>query len=143
MLGTGPEALCTTCHADDAGAKAASSMHGQLTSLQTSIERAGTLLGQVRNAGLEVGEDELRLREAQNHLVLTRTEVHTFREEPVAKVAGEGLALAAGVEAAAQQGFRELAFRRRGLALSTIAILGVVVALLLKIRAIERPRRHE
>jgi predicted CXXCH cytochrome family protein len=141
MLGDGPEALCATCHADDAGAKAASSMHGQLTALQAAIERAATQLGQVRNAGLEVGEDELRLREARNHLVLTRTEVHTFHEAPVAKVAGEGLALAARVEGAAQQGFRELAFRRRGLALSMIAILFVVVALVLKIRALERPRR--
>ena len=40
--------------------------------------------------------------------------------------------------AATQAGTKELSFRRQGLALSMGAILVVVLALLLKIRAIER-----
>jgi len=64
--------------------------------------------------------------------------VHSFREEAVAKVAGEGLAIATAVEAATDAGTKELSFRRQGLALSMGAILVVVLALLLKIRVIER-----
>jgi len=138
MLGATEGALCTTCHADDAGAKAAAAMHGHLETLRATVERAEARLAEVRNAGLEVGEHELKLREARNHLVLTRTEVHSFREEAVAKVAGEGLAIATAVEAATDAGTKELSFRRQGLALSMGAILVVVLALLLKIRVIER-----
>ncbi len=138
MLSAADGALCATCHADDAGARAATGMRVRIETLRAAVDRADTRLAQVRNAGLEVGEHELRLREARNHLVLTRTEVHTFREEAVAKVAAEGLTLAEGVDAATDAGFRELAFRRQGLAVSMVAILVVVAALLLKIRAIER-----
>jgi predicted CXXCH cytochrome family protein len=143
MLGAGDGAICATCHADDAGAKAATAMRGHIETLQATIERAGTSLARVRNAGLEVGDDELKLREARNHLVLTRTEVHGFREASVARVAGEGLAIATAVEAAAEAGTKELSFRRQGLAVSVGAILLVVLALLLKIRAIERRPRTD
>lgn len=140
MLGAGPDALCSTCHADDAGAKAATDMRAQIESLRASVERADAQLTRVKHAGLEVGEQDLKLREARNHLVLTRTEVHGFQPAAVAKVAEEGLALAKAVEDAAQSGERELAFRRQGLAVSMVAILVVVAALLLKIRSLERRR---
>ena len=83
MLGNGPEALCATCHADDAGAKAASSMHGQLTSLQTAIERAGTHARTGAQRRTRGRRGRTAAPRGANHLVLTRTEVHTFREAPV------------------------------------------------------------
>lgn len=139
LLGTQPESLCPTCHSDDAGARAAATMHAQITGLQTAVQKAELQLAAVRNAGLEVGDEELKLREARNHLVLSRTEVHTFNPEAVTKVAAEGLALTTGVVDAAAAGERELAFRRRGLAAAMVAFLVVVVGLVLKIRQIERP----
>lgn len=141
MLGMGAGAICSTCHDGDPGAKAATAMRASLDSLRTSIERSDGLLEQLHNAGLEVGEDRLRLREAQNHLTLARTEVHGFRDAPVDTVTREGLAITTKVEAAALQGFGELRFRQRGLALSMVVILLVVVALVLKIRDLERPTR--
>lgn len=143
MVGGSGEALCATCHGDDAGAKAADAMHAQLSDLSTAIDRAAVQLEAVRNAGLEVGEHDLKLREARNHLVLSRTELHTFNPEKMSKVASEGQALTTGVAEAAAAGERELAFRRKGLVASTIAILVVVVALLLKIRQLERPAPHQ
>lgn len=140
LLGTAPESLCPTCHSDDAGAKAAAAMHAQITGLQAAVQRAEQQLTAVRNAGLEVGDEELKLREARNHLVLSRTEVHTFNPEAVTKVAAEGLALTTGVVEAAAAGERELAFRRKGLAAAMVAFLVVVIALVLKIRQIERPQ---
>jgi predicted CXXCH cytochrome family protein len=138
LLGTAPESLCPTCHSDDAGATAAAAMHAQITGLQTAVERAEQQLRAVRNAGLEVGDEELKLREARNHLVLSRTEVHTFNPDAVTKVATEGLALTTGVVDAAAAGERELAFRRRGLAAAMVAFLVVVIGLVWKIRQIER-----
>ncbi len=138
LLGTQPDALCPTCHSDDAGAKAAATMHAQITGLQAAVAKAEQQLAAVRNAGLEVGDEELKLREARNHLVLSRTEVHTFSADAVTKVANEGLALTTGVVDAAAAGERELAFRRRGLAAAMVAFLAVVVGLVLKIRRLER-----
>src|SRR4029453_14112858 len=62
MLGMGAGAICSTCHDGDEGAKAAPAMRASLGSLRTSIERSDGLLEQLHNAGLEIGEDRLRLR---------------------------------------------------------------------------------
>ncbi|MFN8061933.1 MAG: cytochrome c3 family protein [Vicinamibacterales bacterium] len=137
LLGAGKDTLCATCHEDDAGAKAATAMRASIDSLRTSVDRASSLVAELHNAGLEVGEQEIALREAQNHVTLTRTELHTWHEENVKKVVDDGLAITAKIEAAAQQGRNELRYRRTGLAVSMIAILLVVVALVLKIRDIE------
>jgi predicted CXXCH cytochrome family protein len=142
LLGVGSGAICSTCHDGDPGAKAATAMRASIDSLRTSIDHSRGLLEQLHNAGMEVGENQLRLRDAENHLTLARTEVHTFRDGPVDKVAHEGLAITTGVAASAEQGFGELRFRQRGLAVSMIVILLVVVALVLKIRDLER-RPHE
>ena len=138
LLGMASGAICSTCHNDDPGAKAATAMRASIDSLRTSIDHSRGLLERLHNAGMEVGEDELRLRDAENHLTLARTEVHTFRDPPVDKVASEGLAITARVATAAERGFDELRFRRRGLAVSMVVILLVVVALVLKIRDLER-----
>ena len=90
MLGMGAGAICSTCHDGDAGAKAATAMRASIDSLRMSIERSDGLLEQLHNAGLEVGEDRLRLREAQNHLTLARTEVHTFRGPRSTRSLGRG-----------------------------------------------------
>ena len=138
MLGVGAGAICSTCHDGDPGAKAATAMRASIDSLRSSIDHSRGLLEQLQNAGMEVGEDQLRLREADSRLTLARTEVHMFRDPPVDKVTQEGLAITAQVAAAAERGFAELRFRQRGLAVSMVVILLVVVALVLKIRDLER-----
>jgi hypothetical protein len=94
---------------------------------------------------MEVGSERLRLREASNQLTVARTEVHTFRDGPVDKVVRQGLEVTSGIEAFAARSFDELKFRQRGLAVSMVVILLVIVALVLKIRELERepPREHE
>jgi predicted CXXCH cytochrome family protein len=141
LLGVATGAICSTCHDGDPGAKSAAAMRASVDALRTSIERVDRTLEELHNAGLEVGEQRLRVREAQNQLTLARTEVHNFREAAVDKVVGQGLEITGRVETAASQGFGELRFRQRGLAASMVAILLVVVALILKIRQLEsRPR---
>ena len=78
------------------------------------------------------------LREASNHLILARTEMHTFDPKAVDTVITDGMSLTGKVDEAAQAGEREVSYRRRGLAVSLAFIVLVVVALRMKIRALEQ-----
>jgi predicted CXXCH cytochrome family protein len=143
MLGSTGHAVCATCHsgADDKGAMAADAMHGQFAQLEAGIRQSGALIGKIKNAGIEVSDQELALREAATKLTLARTEMHGFDPALVAPIIADGTKIVAGVDAAGQKGSAELRFRRGGLAISLGAVLLFVVALALKLRQIER-RSH-
>ena len=83
----------------------------------------------MRNAGIEVSDQELALREAATKLTLARTEMHGFEPALVTPIIAEGTKIVAGVERGRTKGVAELRFRRRGLAMSLGAILLLVVAL--------------
>jgi hypothetical protein len=85
---------------------------------------------------MEMGDQQLALREASNQLTLARAEVHVFDPKPVNAVLEAGLAITAKVDAEGQAALDEVAYRRTGLAVSLGAILLVVVALRLKIRSL-------
>jgi predicted CXXCH cytochrome family protein len=139
MLGTEEPALCVTCHAEgDNGYAAAKTMRAEIERLKRTIEGSEGLVGRAANAGMEMSDQELALREARNHLTLARTEVHTFDVSAVQKVLQEGFDITGTVDQAGQSALAELRFRRNGLAISLGAILLVVVALFFKIRQIEQ-----
>jgi predicted CXXCH cytochrome family protein len=140
MLGVGAGAICATCHsgADDKGAAVATTMRSEIDRLNSELTRSTEGIRRVGNAGIEVSGEELKLADARTHLTLARTEMHSFDPGRVTPVIQSGLEIVADVDRARQQADRELAFRRRGLAVALGAILLVVVALWLKIRQIER-----
>jgi hypothetical protein len=142
MVGTGTGTLCATCHTgqDDKGGAAADRMRGSIDRLKAGIASSDALLSRIKNAGIEVGAEELSVGEARSHLTLARTELHAADPAGVDKVIADGLTILAGVDEAGQKGVAELRYRRRGLAVSLAAILLVVVALALKVRQIDR--RH-
>jgi predicted CXXCH cytochrome family protein len=135
MLGTDASALCGTCHSEgDNGHAAATAMRTQIEALKGAIDGAGTLLASAENAGMDMGDQALALREANNRLTLARTEMHAFDPAAVGTVLQEGLAITSRVDAEGRGALDEVAFRKRGLAVSLGAILLVVVALYLKVR---------
>ena len=138
MLGTDKTALCSTCHSEgDNGHKAATMMRSEIEKLKEAIGRSQVRVASAENAGMEMGEQSLALREAANHLTLARTEMHAFDPKAVGTVLQEGLAITSKVDAAGQAALAEVSFRKTGLALSLGAILLVVVALGLKIRTLK------
>jgi predicted CXXCH cytochrome family protein len=145
MLAATGTGVCATCHnaADrtDKGAAAADTMRGQFQQLETGIQQSHALIARIQNAGIEVSDQELALRDAASTLTLARTEMHTFDPALVAPVIAQGTKVLAGVDAAGQKGVAELQFRRRGLAISLGAILLLVIALALKVKQIDR-RSH-
>lgn len=116
-------------------------MRRSIERLKTAAESSNTVINRVGNAGIEVGSAQLTLAEARTHLTLARTEVHTFDPAKIESVVENGLKLVADVDRAGDEAAAELAFRRRGLALSLGAILVFVAALALKIRQLDRRPR--
>ena len=138
MLGTDKAALCADCHSEgDNGHKAATAMRSSIEKLKDAIARSAALVAEAENAGMEMGGQQLALREAGNQLTLARTEMHAFDPKPVEDVLQAGLGITAKVDAEGQAALAEVSYRRTGLAISLGAILLVVVALSLKIRSLK------
>ncbi len=144
MVGTGKDAVCMTCHSDaDNGGKAAARISTALTTLDKSLEEAGAVLDSAERKGMEISEARVTLSTAREKLIKARVDLHTMdgaRVEDTTK-AGEKLAKQADQEGV--QALAEYAFRRKGLALSLLAIAFVVVCLWLLIRNLERPAAKE
>jgi predicted CXXCH cytochrome family protein len=139
LLGASETAICSTCHAEgETGLAAAAAMRAQIETLKESLARARALTDRAQNAGMEMGDAQLKLGEARNQLTLARTEVHSFDPADVETVVAEGLDIVTEVEVAGQDALAELRFRRQGLAVSLVAILLLVIGLALKIRELDR-----
>jgi predicted CXXCH cytochrome family protein len=144
MLATSGGGICVPCHSaedkTDKGTIAAETMRGGIERLKAGIDRSQALIARIGNAGIEVSDQQLALREARTKLTLARTETHAFDPASVAPILADGTRVVEAVDRAGQNGVAELRYRRRGLFTSLAAILLVVVALALKVRQIDR--RH-
>jgi hypothetical protein len=113
-------------------------MRGQLDSLEAEFEAARAILERAERAGMEVSQAVFELEAAINAQVAARAAVHSFDLDAVMAEVGEGLEITAAGHAAGEQALDELGFRRKGLAISVVIILALIVGLLLRIRQIER-----
>ena len=142
MLATTGHGVCGSCHTandkTDAGTAGAASMRADIERLESGLASSQALVSRIKNAGIEVSDEQLQLREAGTKVTLARTEMHAFKPEQVAAVIKGGMDIVAAVDRAGENGVAELRYRRRGLAFSLGAILLVVVGLALKVRDIDR-----
>jgi predicted CXXCH cytochrome family protein len=139
MLGLGDKAVCAGCHStDDKGGKSAAEMRKLVDSLAGQYDSARAVLGRAEQAGMEVSQAEFDLAGAREALVKARTAVHAFKVEAVKQEVDAGLGIAEKAHARGVRALQELAFRRKGLSVSLVVILAVIVGLVLKIRQVER-----
>jgi predicted CXXCH cytochrome family protein len=134
-IGLKDPALCATCHDDSVkGAADITAVHDGLQRLAESTSRAEQILDRAEHAGMLVDEGRLVLRSARERQILARVNVHAFAAAPFTAIAAPGVADAAKAEAIGVQALEELQFRRKGLAVATVLILGFLVTLWIKIR---------
>ncbi len=139
MLGLGTQSVCARCHtAGDKGGKIAVAMRSLLDSLRNQSEKAGALLLRAERGGMEVSQGQFDLNGAKDALVKARAAVHSFSVELVKKEVEPGLGISTKVYAKGVRALDEIQFRRKGLAVSTVIILCLVVGVVLKIRSLER-----
>lgn len=138
MLGTEEASTCILCHEQgSAGFAAAQRMKTAVAGLQSHISAAEQILTKAGRAGMEVSRPVYQLSEARDHLVLARVQVHRFDAATLAKTIAEGDSIAASCQQSGVQALADLAFRRKGLAVSAVILLGMIGLLLLKIRQIK------
>jgi hypothetical protein len=139
MIGLGDKAVCATCHgAGDPGGQAAAQMRTLLESLQRERDQAAALLERAEHAGMEVSQARFDLNGASDALIKARAAVHAFQVDPVKRDVEAGLAISAKAHARGVRALQELAFRRKGLAVSLVVVLALIAGLVLKIRQVDR-----
>ena len=138
MIGTTEESVCLNCHSSgDRGFAAAEEMHRQLKSLEAALARADQVLSQAESSGMEVSQARLDRGQARDALTKARVTIHAFQVARVAEDIGVGVK---GAEQTYQAGVKALVerdYRRKGLAVSLITILVVLIGLRLYILHLE------
>jgi len=140
MLGLGPEAVCSTCH--EAGTPAGDQvavMRQLIDSLRTELDSARAILNQAEQSGVEVSQAQFDLEGAHNALISTRAAVHTFDLQSVAAEIEGGRKITTEALSRGRRALGELRFRRTGLAVFALVIVGLIAALILRIRWLEGP----
>ncbi|MBI3020936.1 MAG: cytochrome c3 family protein [Candidatus Omnitrophica bacterium] len=138
MLGTGPNALCVTCHeAGSTGFVTAERMRGAIERLKSELAGAEATVKQAARLGMDVSEAEFALHEADGKLTQARTYVHSFSADTMAPIAEEGERQARFAGEQGKQAIHEFHFRRQGLWITLTILALVVIGLWLKIRELE------
>lgn len=138
MLGTGPQSVCTNCHAEgDGGFKVAATTQQKLSGLEAAIERADELLDRAERSGMDVSQAKLSQTQARDSLTKARVSIHSVTVERILQDVQTGSKLAEQNLAAGNQALADRDFRRWGLGVSLIVILLTIAGLWLYIREIE------
>ena len=139
MLGGGDKSACASCHPPgSSGAAVAASMLGSIDRLKAGYEKAFAVLTKAEHAGMEVSQPLFELNEAKTTLIKARASIHGFEQALLDKEVEPGLAVSEKAYARGVKAMNELQFRRKGLAISTLIILALIIGLILKIRQMER-----
>jgi len=138
MLGIGGNAICGTCHTpQDTGGKTAAAMRQSVDKLRTEYEAAHTILTNAEHAGMEVSQPLFELNEAKTALIKARASIHGFNLDAVQAQVKPGLEISDKMHSRGIKALQELQFRRKGLAVSVLIIVALIVGLVLKIRRLE------
>jgi hypothetical protein len=139
MLGVGDKAICGNCHTpQDTGGKTAVAMRESIERLRTDYEAAYAILSTAENAGMEVSQPLFELNGAKTALVKARASIHGFNLDSVKAEVQPGVEITQKAHSRGIKALDELQFRRKGLAVSVLIILALIVGLVLKIRQMER-----
>ena len=87
---------------------------------------------------MEVSRPLFELNEAKTALIKARASIHGFDQAILDKEIAPGLKISESAHARGLKALDELQYRRKGLAISALIILALVLGLILKIRQIER-----
>ncbi len=130
------------CHFDgEAAYDFAKSAKSKLTGLRDELSTAEESLNVAEASGMEVSLGRSQWAGANEALVKARVKVHTFTIEPVDEIVREGLNLASQARQTGVDALVERDFRRKGLGISLISIVLVMIGLWLKVRSIEAVQR--
>jgi len=138
MVGTGPQAVCTSCHTQgDAGFAVAGKIQQQFAALQNAIGRSEEVLARAEESGMEVGQAQLELTSARDQLTKSRVTLHSFAAAKIDADVKAGQDTAEKTRQAGEKALRERDYRRAGLGISLLTIVAMLIGLKLYIGDLE------
>jgi len=139
MLSTGDKSACASCHpANSSGGMFAAKTLESIDRLKASTNKAAFALTSAEHAGMEVSQPLFELNEAKTALIKARAAIHSFEQAAVEKEIEPGLKVSERAYLRGVKALDELQFRRKGLVISALIILALIITLVLKIREMER-----
>lgn len=138
LLGTGKDAVCTTCHSEgDAGFASAGTMRASIQQLEDAIRQSNLVLERAEQSGMEVSQAKLNQNEAHDALTKARVTIHAFQPARLKQDIDAGLKVTEKTLQAGHAALAERDFRRKGLALALVTIALVLAGLQMLIRKLE------
>jgi len=138
MIGTGKDSVCLNCHsAGGPGYVAAEEIHRQLNSLEGALARSDEVLNRAESSGMEVSQARLDQGQARDALTKARVTIHAFQVARVQEDIQPGMKVAEQTYQAGVKALAERDYRRKGLAISLVTILIVLIGLRLYTRHLE------
>jgi hypothetical protein len=139
MLASGEKSACATCHPPgSSGGIVAAGMLKSIEGLKANYEKALAVLKNAEHAGMEVSLPLFELNEAQTALIKARAAIHGFDQSLLDQEIEPGLKVSEKAYALGIKALEELQFRRKGLAVSVLIIVALIIGLILKIRHMEK-----
>lgn len=134
-IGLTEPAVCATCHdASMNGAATITAMRDTLDRLSATLSSARAVVDQAEHAGMLVDDARVALQSAREQQIQSRVLVHTFALTAFSEAATRGIEAAENGQQGGERALQELQFRRQGLAIATLLILGFLTTLGWKIR---------
>ena len=128
-------ALCATCHDETVpGAEVIKAFRGGFDDLSARRTAAHAVLERAETAGMLIEDGMLALHDATEAHVRMRVAVHAFATPDFEVIHKEGVTAADRAHTIGDEAMGELQYRRSGLAIATLVILGFLVTLFIKIR---------
>ncbi len=138
-VGTGPKAICVTCHVGgDNGYKTAQQISAGFDKLKATYQKADDVLNKAEKSGMEISSARVEMTNAHSDLIKARVTVHSFNAADVLKITNQGTETAQKAYEDGVDALKERDYRRKGLALALIAIVIAISGLYFKIRRMER-----
>lgn len=144
MLGVSQNSLCVQCHqSGDKGYQEAQTMRDGIDRLKSSLAGSEAILTEAEHKGMEVSQPKFEFIEARQSLTKARTQVHSFNETNVKEFTDAGMKISNRTLGKGKQALEEYQFRRKGLAISLVILLIVIVGLYFKIRDIDQKQSEK
>jgi predicted CXXCH cytochrome family protein len=141
LVGLTEPAVCAACHDDSmSGAATIIAMRQTLDRLDATLVAAHEVVDRAEHAGMLVDDSRLALQTAREQQIQSRVLVHTFALESFTEAATHGIEAAENGRTGGEHALQELQFRRQGLGIATLLILGFLITLGWKIRQLGQPR---
>lgn len=131
--------ICLNCHSlEDKGGQTMGYFFEKLNELKNTIEENKSKIKKIEGSGIFVEDILIDVQSANESLVKGRTYIHTFSKEKFDKVINEGIEIVKELNLEIEKGFKEISFRRKGLAIFGIFAFVLAILIILKIREIEK-----